>query len=268
MGVRSLALAVLTVLMCRACARRTVVVTGGNRGIGLAAVRQLAATDDWSIVLACRDAALGDRAVASLPERSRGNVRVDVLDLADLASVRGFCARFIASKSPLHVLACNAGVQHSGTKEVVRTRDGFEDTVGTNHIGHFLLVDLLLGRIDGKDGRVVFVGSGVHNPDEPGGDVGSKVLSRSALASAHELVNPGAQASLGAMSGLQAGFRAPVAMVDGGAYDGDKAYKDSKLCNVMTALELARRLKKSRSRVTCNVMNPGLIPTTGTSLAV
>jgi protochlorophyllide reductase len=52
-------------------------------------------------------------------------------------------------------------------------------------------------------------------------------------------------------------------MVDGSAYDGDKAYKDSKLCNVMLSLEVARRLQEKRSGVTCNVMNPGLIPTTG-----
>ena len=52
-------------------------------------------------------------------------------------------------------------------------------------------------------------------------------------------------------------------MVDNGEYDTDKAYKDSKLCNVMTSFELARRLKDQKSTVTCNVMNPGLIPTTG-----
>jgi len=52
-------------------------------------------------------------------------------------------------------------------------------------------------------------------------------------------------------------------MIDGGSYDPDKAYKDSKLCNVMISLELARRLKSAGSKVTSNVMNPGLIPTTG-----
>ena len=87
-------------------------------------------------------------------------------------------------------------------------------------------------------------GSGVHNPDEPGGDVGSK-------------------ATLGELSGLRNGFKSPIAMIDGGTYNADKAYKDSKLCNVMTALELARRLQAQGSKTTCNVMNPGLIPTTG-----
>jgi len=86
---------------------------------------------------------------------------------------------------------------------------------------------------------------GVHNPDEAGGNVGSK-------------------ATLGLLAGFERGFVGTAsAMVDGEAYDGDKAYKDSKLCNVMTSLELAKRLKARRSRVTSNVMNPGLIPTTG-----
>lgn len=52
-------------------------------------------------------------------------------------------------------------------------------------------------------------------------------------------------------------------MVDGGLFDPDKAYKDSKLCNVMTCLELSRRLQAEQSPVTANVLNPGLIPTTG-----
>jgi protochlorophyllide reductase len=65
------------------------------------------------------------------------------------------------------------------------------------------------------------------------------------------------------MSGFAAGFKAPITMIDNGEYDPDKAYKDSKLCNVMTSIEFARRLKAEKSTITCNVMNPGLIPTTG-----
>jgi protochlorophyllide reductase len=125
------------------------------------------------------------------------------------------------------------------------TSDGFEATVGTNHIGHFLLIQSLISELEkSKDGRVVIVGSGVHNPEEGGGNVGSK-------------------ATLGDLSGFSDGFRSPVSMVDGGAYDADKAYKDSKLCNVITALELSRRLKSKKFKTSSFVMNPGLIPTTG-----
>ena len=52
-------------------------------------------------------------------------------------------------------------------------------------------------------------------------------------------------------------------MIDGSAFNADKAYQDSKLCNVMTTLELAHRLQLQKSHVMCNCMSPGLIPTTG-----
>ena len=63
--------------------------------------------------------------------------------------------------------------------------------------------------------------------------------------------------------GLKEGFQEPYTMVDGGDFDGDKAYKDSKLCNVMTCLALAKRLETKNSKAITMVMNPGLIPTTG-----
>lgn len=175
----------------------------------------------------------------------KDNIIIRKLDLADLNSVQSFVTDIEKSSISVNVLACNAGIQLSGSGKVPqRTKQGYEATIGINHIGHFHLANLLLNNIrkSGDDPRIVFVGSGVHNPDEKGGNVGSK-------------------ATLGDMVGLQQGFKEPISMVDNGNYDGDKAYKDSKLCNVMTALELSRRLKNSK--VTANVMNPGLIPTTG-----
>jgi protochlorophyllide reductase len=235
--------------------KKTVLITGGNRGIGLAAVRQLQALGEYDIVIACRSIERANAAIASLPS-SKG-VEAAFVDLADLTSVRKFADEWKTSERSIDCLCLNAGIQLSssptgnkaGTSDPLRTVDGFEATVGTNHIGHFVLLKELLPVIASSgsaenNARVVFVGSGVHNPKEAGGDVGSK-------------------AALGDMSGLAAGFRAPESMVDGGNFDADKAYKDSKLCNVVTALELARRLQAAGKPVTSNVLNPGLIPTTG-----
>ena len=153
-------LPLLLSLLAPALSRRTVIITGGNRGIGLAAVRQLAATDDWTVVLASRDMQRARAAMASLPLQSQTNVELELLDLADLQSVVDFSSRWKQQGRDLHVLACNAGVQHSGSKDSpIRTKDGFEDTIGTNHIGHFLLTSLLMKSI-ADDGRIVFVGSG------------------------------------------------------------------------------------------------------------
>lgn len=228
-------------------AKRTVIITGGNRGIGLAATKILAATNDWNVIIACRSRERGESAKSSIVN-GQGNIDVMELDLADLKSVRSFSTELIKSKRPIHAIACNAGIQLSAGKDsniIQRTVDGFEATVGTNHIGHFYLLQLLIDKVvNERTSRIIHVGSGVHNPEEPGGDVGSK-------------------ATFGDLVGIAAGFRSDMAMVDGGPYDADKAYKDSKLCNVITALELHRRLRKSKSSITSNVMNPGLIPTTG-----
>jgi NAD(P)-dependent dehydrogenase (short-subunit alcohol dehydrogenase family) len=89
------------------------------------------------VVLAVRDPARGERAAADMP----GTVEVRQLDLADLASVRAFAA---AWTGPLDVLVNNAGIM---AVPEGRTRDGFESQIGTNHLGHFALTNLLLDRI-------------------------------------------------------------------------------------------------------------------------
>ena len=127
---------------------RTVVVTGANSGIGLAAARELA----WvgaHVVLAVRDPERGERAAGTVP----GDREVRQLDLADLASVRAFAE---AWSGPLDVLINNAGVM---AVPQGRTADGFELQLGTNHLGHFALTGLLLPSITD---RVVTVSSGAH----------------------------------------------------------------------------------------------------------
>jgi NAD(P)-dependent dehydrogenase (short-subunit alcohol dehydrogenase family) len=127
---------------------RTFVVTGANSGIGLVAARALAGAGA-RVVLAVRDTAKGDRAAASID----GRAEVRRLDLADLASVRAFAD---AWEGDLDVLVNNAGVMAVPER---RTKDGFEMQIGTNHLGHFALTNLLLPRITD---RVVTVSSGAH----------------------------------------------------------------------------------------------------------
>src|SRR5215207_5133070 len=127
---------------------RTVIVTGANSGIGLAAAREMARAGA-RVVLAVRDTAKGDQAAASLP----GTVEVRALDLADLASVRSFAEGW---SEDVDILVNNAGVMAVPEQ---RTADGFEMQIGTNHLGHFALTNLLLPRV--KD-RVVTVASGAH----------------------------------------------------------------------------------------------------------
>jgi NADPH:quinone reductase-like Zn-dependent oxidoreductase len=97
-------------------ARRTVIVTGANRGIGLAAVKALASTDQWNIVMACRSVEKAEVAKKSIANNA--NVEICELDLSDLKSVKKFAANW--GSRPLHVLACNAGKLF--TSYVVHTR--------------------------------------------------------------------------------------------------------------------------------------------------
>ena len=127
---------------------RTFVVTGANSGIGLAAARELGRAGA-RVVLAVRDEARGRAAADSI----NGETEVRRLDLADLSSVRAFADEL---DGELDVLVNNAGVMAIPER---RTADGFEMQIGTNHLGHFALTNLLLPRI--RD-RVVVVASGAH----------------------------------------------------------------------------------------------------------
>ena len=127
---------------------RTAIVTGANSGIGREAARALAGAGA-SVTLAVRDTAKGEAAAADLS----GDVTVRPLDLADLASVRAFAA---ATEGPVDLLIDNAGIM--GTP-LARTADGFEAQIGTNHLGHFALTNLLLPQLVD---RVVVVSSDLH----------------------------------------------------------------------------------------------------------
>ena len=127
---------------------RTFVVTGANSGIGLAACRALGAAGA-RVVLAVRDPERGRRAA----ETVSGATEVRRLDLADLASVRAFAD---AWEGELDVLVNNAGVMATPEQ---RTADGFELQIGTNHLGHFALTNLLVPRVSD---RVVTLASNAH----------------------------------------------------------------------------------------------------------
>ncbi len=138
-------------------AGRTFIVTGANSGIGRVTAATLAERGA-QVFLACRSVGKGEAVAAPL---RAGGAKAEVLhlDLADLASVRGAAATFLARDLPLHGLINNAGL--AGTRAL--TRDGFELTFGVNHLGHFLLTRLLEARLRASaPARVVNVASGAH----------------------------------------------------------------------------------------------------------
>jgi NAD(P)-dependent dehydrogenase (short-subunit alcohol dehydrogenase family) len=127
---------------------RVVVVTGSSSGIGAATARALAGAGA-KVVLAVRDAAKGERVSATIT----GDTIVRKLDLENLASVRAFAAAWAGD---IDILINNAGIM---LVPEGRTADGFERQIGTNHLGHFALTNLLLPHITD---RIVTVSSNAH----------------------------------------------------------------------------------------------------------
>lgn len=140
---------------------RLALVTGANRGLGLEIAAGLAGAGA-RVVLACRNLARAEGAVAEIKRRAPGSQpEVMALDLADLASIRDFAAGFAARHERLDLLV-NNGAAIMSPKSL--TRDGFETHIGTNHLGPFLLTGLLLERLAATPGsRILNTASIAHN---------------------------------------------------------------------------------------------------------
>ena len=141
---------------------KTVIITGGNAGLGKSAALDLAKRGSVEIIIACRNVDQGKQTVKSISE-STGNVNVKfmLLDLASLDSVRNFVNNFLLNHDKLDCLVCNAGVWVPMDKRL-KTEDGYEIHFGVNHLGHYLLVNLLSkALLKVIDSRVVIVSSGL-----------------------------------------------------------------------------------------------------------
>jgi protochlorophyllide reductase len=221
----------------------TVIVTGASSGVGLYTAKALAERG-WHVVMACRDEGKGERVAGEIgiPAESRTVLK---LELSALAQVRDFVDRFHALGCPLDALVINAAVYQPRLKAPARSADGFELSVAVNHLGHFLLVRMLLPDLAGREGaRLVTLGTVTANSEEFGGRI--------------PIPKP---ADLGDLSGLAEGFKAPVTMIDGGEFRPGKAYKDSKLCNMITSRELHRRYHEETG-VVFSTVYPGCVADT------
>lgn len=194
---------------------RTILITGSNSGIGRATAVALGQRGA-RLYLAGRSAERMQPVVDEIRAGGNDQVRYLPLDLGDLASVRACAERFLATADPLHVLINNAGI--AGRRGL--TKDGFEITFGTNHLGPFLLTELLLERMkQSAPSRIVNVASRGHY--------------RASRIDFAALTRPTATRT------------------------GLREYNFSKLCNVLHANELARRLEGTR--VTTYSLHPGVI---------
>ena len=196
---------------------RSFFVTGANSGIGRALVEALAARGG-RVVLATRSEERTRPVLSAIQSRSpAARAQWVSLDVSDLGSVRRAAQAFLASGQPIDVLVNNAGI--AGTRAL--SKDGFDLTYATNHIGPFLLTTLLLPRVrEAPQGRVVNVASGAH-----------MMVKRIDWSVLERRLTP-------QRSGLT-------------------DYAVTKLMNVLHAKELARRL--TGTRVTTYALHPGAV---------
>lgn len=198
---------------------RLAIVTGANSGIGLVTARELARAGA-DVVLACRNTDKGDAAAdeirASAPD---ARVSVAALDLGSLVSIRAFAEGFANTNDHLDLLINNAGIMAPPRRT---TSDGFELQFGTNHLGHFALTGLLVGRMAGREApRIVTVSSGAHR---------------------------GVTMNFDDLQG-ERGYRRW------------RAYGQSKLANLLFMSELDRRLRAAASPISSVAAHPGYAAT-------
>jgi len=139
---------------------KTCLITGCNTGIGKETARDLSQRGA-KVIMACRNLDLAEKAAEDIRNTSEGEIVIMKLDLADLASIKAFAKEFNETEARLDVLINNAGIMP--TPQKTHTADGFESTIGVNHLGHFLLTNLLLDKLKGsKPARIVNVSSRAH----------------------------------------------------------------------------------------------------------
>lgn len=138
---------------------KTVLITGGNCGIGLATAGQLA-RKGARVVITSRDRARGQAAQAEIEQTYGASVELLELDLSSFDSIRACAAAFDEVHDALHVLVNNAGLSLSDRQQ---TREGFEYLMGVHYVGHALLTQLLLPKLKASaPARVVNLSSAAH----------------------------------------------------------------------------------------------------------
>nr|XP_055026238.1 retinol dehydrogenase 14a [Misgurnus anguillicaudatus] len=184
---------------------KTIIVTGANSGIGKATAAELLRRQG-RVIMACRDRERAEKAALEIQQETgpdRGELVIKLLDLASLKSVRSFCEEILKEEPKIDVLINNAGIYQC---PYTQTEDGFEMQFGVNHLGHFLLTNLLLDLLKrSAPSRIIVVSSKLYKYGEINFDDLNSEKS----------------------------------------YDKAFAYSRSKLANLLFTLELSRKLEET-----------------------
>ncbi|KAK4800144.1 hypothetical protein SAY86_025509 [Trapa natans] len=233
----------------------TAIITGGASGIGLETSRVLALRGAHVVIGARNMEAAKEAKKAILDQCETAKVDILKLDLCSMKSIASFAKSFHALNLPLNILINNAGIMFCPFQ---LAEDGTETQFATNHIGHFLLTNLLLdkmkhtARVTGIQGRIVNLSSIAHSHTYQDGIQFDKINDelRSVLLSLF-------------LSEQRKEYIAylMVTWLLVHSYNTRRAYGQSKLANILHANELSRRLQEEGANITVNSVHPGLIMT-------
>ncbi|EOY20872.1 NAD(P)-binding Rossmann-fold superfamily protein [Theobroma cacao] len=205
----------------------TAIITGATSGIGAETARVLVRRG-VRVVIPARDLKKAvELKEGILKENPNAEIILSEIDLSSLASVKRFCAEFLALGQPLNILINNAGIF---SQNLEFSEDKIEMTFATNYLGHYLLTELLLEKMietaeqTGIQGRIINLSSVIHS-----------WVKRDSFCFS-QMLNPK-------------------------KYNGTRAYAQSKLANILHAKEIARQLKAKNSKVTINAVHPGIVKT-------
>ena len=220
---------------------KNILITGGNSGIGFFAIINLLKTKNILYVVIKNEFRKNEflRKIEKHFDKNYLSKFLNIIencDLSDLENIKKINDYFISKKIFLDVLVLNAGLQYTGSFYPKVSKQGIELTFAVNHLAHFYLVNVLKDFIrDKEESRIIITSSDVHDPKSSGGNIGKK-------AGLNNLVNLRKK-----VTGQFINFNA------------DEAYKNSKLCNILFAKELEKKLKISSSKISVITWAPGLV---------
>ena len=220
---------------------KNILITGGNSGIGFFAIINLLKTKNNLYIVIKSKLRKNQflRRIEKYVDKNYLSKYINIIencDLSNLENIKKIKDYFISKKIFLDIVILNAGLQYTGSVYPKVSKQGIEITFAVNHLAHFYLVNVLKDFINDKEeSRIIITSSDVHDPKSSGGKIGKK-------AGLNNLVD----------------FRAKVT----GRFlnfNADESYKNSKLCNILFAKELTKKLEISSSKISVITWAPGLV---------